>query len=134
MTLCLLLSPRRAPIARLRARQAPFAGRCWLCRRGACLFRSRDFVDWSSAGFLHQSLEPNNTAFWECPDVFQLPNSSAWVLKVSGGGTDGDWWAVGELSSDGGRDAFVPRSYDIHGKPHGCSRLTAACCLLPVGC
>ena len=34
---------------------------------GACLFKSKNFVNWTSEGFLHQSVEPNNPGFWECP-------------------------------------------------------------------
>eukprot|EP01050_Picozoa_sp_SAG11_P001793 SAG11_NODE_83_length_17378_cov_5.388622_8_plen_379_part_00 len=98
---------------------------------GACLFKSKNFVNWTSEGFLHQSVEPNNPGFWECPvrtrlhvervavctkftsfqDMFPIPGSDKWVLKGSCGG---DWWTVGDYAM-GAKDSFKPISYDMHG-------------------
>ena len=78
---------------------------------GACLFKSHNFVNWTSEGFLHQSVERNNPGFWECPDMFQLPGSDKWVLKGSCGG---DWWTVGDYTM-GATDSYKPLSYDMHG-------------------
>ena len=71
------------------------------CNGAACLYNSTDFATWAFAG--HAA--GNGTGpTWEMPDIFPLPGSSDWFLKV--GGEDGtDYWTTGAF--DEASDTFV---------------------------
>jgi sucrose-6-phosphate hydrolase SacC (GH32 family) len=90
---------------------------------GPCLFKSDNFVNWTSVGWLHHFESPTNTPFWECPDFFPLSDPAdpdgdpQWVLKASSQGKD--WWSLGHYTEVSGEapDVFLPTSYEAHDGP-----------------
>jgi len=70
----------------------------------AVLFTSKDFLNWT---YLHPLHSNHNGQFWECPDIFSLPNHI--VLKASLLGHD--FWTIGYI--DPIKLIFIPINHDL---------------------
>mmetsp|Transcript_20159 Transcript_20159/g.28119 ORF Transcript_20159/g.28119 Transcript_20159/m.28119 type:complete len:609 (-) Transcript_20159:476-2302(-) len=80
------------------------------CNEGVCLFKSKDFIEWTYTGILW----PTYVGFQECPDFFNLPGTDLHVLKGSVHGQE--WWTVGKYEEVDGMesvDKFYNTTDDI---------------------
>eukprot|EP01043_Picozoa_sp_COSAG02_P056379 COSAG02_NODE_6677_length_3424_cov_7.159699_3_plen_387_part_00 len=98
----------RDPVTAFRppAGSTPAAAEEWRmavgCSGHLCTFRSRNFRAWRDAGLFYRVPGQH---MWECPDVYPLPGSDHWVIKVSSAPVDE--YVVGRLHA-GTNDSFVP--------------------------